>query len=481
MRDIIRQATNPTNPTNPQKRGRPRTGSIYRRGGVYWLRYQVEGQRVAESLGTSQEREAKAEAARRMAPIRAADHVATLRAIESRVRDATTAADTAYDAAHPPMSFMTGWAEYLKSDAVPAGAATLGQYEGHWNAFAEWLAKTHPETVLPRAVAPDEEWKPAEHPEAVALRAVTPDMAAEFIKSLVARGMTGQRVNKYLQFLRAAFGELQKPARLAGNPFDGIKRRKQNGTSKRPLTAEEVRAAIEKADGELKTILMLGAFTGLRLGDCCTLQWGEVDLARGIIRRIPRKTAYKGADAAVVVGIPAVLGDYLGRLPRAGKYLVPGLAQEYERGAVPTISRDIQAHFQSVGIETLKEGTGEGSEKADVDGKPIPGTGRRAVVLAGFHSLRHFYLSTLAQAGAPMAVLQKLAGHGNPIMTDHYLHLTPEAARMTAAKMPELLGDGKKRKAAREPLPAWAVAELRKMTGKNWAKVRGGMLEGVEQ
>ena len=468
MRDIIRQATNPTKPTNPQKRGRPRTGSIYRRGGVYWLRYQVEGQRVAESLGTSQEREAKAEAARRLAPIRAADHAATLRAIESRVKDANAAADAAYDAAHPPMTFLSGWAEYLKSDAVPAGAVTLGQYEGHWNAFAEWLAQNHPETVPPRAVAPDEEWKPAAHPEAVALRAVTPEMAAGFIKSLVARGMTGQRVNKYLQFLRAAFGELQKPARLAGNPFDGIKRRKQNGTSKRPLTAEEVRAAIEKADGELKTILMLGAFTGLRMGDCCTLQWGEVDLARGIIRRIPRKTAYKGADAAVVVGIPAVLGEYLGGLPRAGKYLVPGLAEEYERGAAPTISRNIQTHFQSAGIETVKEGTGGD-------------TGRRAVVLAGFHSLRHFYLSTLAQAGAPMAVLQKLAGHGNPIMTDHYLHLTPEAARMTAAKMPELLGDGKERKAAREPLPAWAVAELRKMTGRNWAKVRGGMLEGVAE
>lgn len=459
MRDITRQATNPTIPTNSQKRGRPRIGGIYRRGGVYWLRYQVEGQRVAESLGVATEREAKAEAARRLAPIRAADHAATLRALESRIKDADAAAGAAFDAVHPPMPLSQGWAEFLKTDAVPAGAATRAQYEGHFEAFREWMRKTYP--------------------AAVALRDVSPDMADGFIKSLVESGLSGQRVNKYLQFLRALCRELQKPARMAGNPFDGIKRRKQNGTSKRPLTAEEVRDIIKGADGEMKTLLMLGAFTGLRFGDCCTLQWGEVDTRRGIIRRIPRKTSYRGNAAAVVVGIPAPLAAHLAGVPRAGAYVVPGLAKEYGEGKAPEISRRIQKHFHNAGIATLQEGTGEGSEEKDAEGKPIPGTGKRAVVLAGFHSLRHFNISTLAQAGAPMAVLQKLAGHGNPIMTDHYLHLTPEAARLTAEKMPALLGDGKKSKAHREPLPAWAVAELQKMKPANWGKVRAGMLEGV--
>ena len=480
MRDIIRQATNPTNPTNGHKRGRPRTGGIYRRGGVYWLRYQIEGERVAESLGVKTMREAEAEAARRLAPIRAADHAATLRAIEARIKDADADAAAAFDAVHPAMTFGAGWAEYLKSDAVPAGKRSLGNYEGYWNACAEWLAKNHPATVAPRTVKSGEKWKPEDHPEAVVLRAVSPDMAAAYIKTLVGQ-LKGQTVNKHLQFLRATFGELKKAARLSTNPFEGIKRRPKTEKSKRPLTAEEVRAVIESAAGEMKTLLMLGAFTGLRLGDCATLENGEVDLRRGIIRRIPRKTAYRGADAAVVVGIPAVLGAHLAGLPRVGRYLLPGMAQEYNAGRWSRICKRVQAHFQSAGIETLQDGTGAGSAKKEEAGRPIPGAGTRAGVLAGFHSLRHFFISTLAQAGAPMAVLQKLAGHGNPIMTDHYLHLTPEAARMTAAKMPELLGDGKERKAAREPLPAWAVAELRKMTGKNWAKVRGGMLEGVAE
>lgn len=468
MKNIARHVTKPTFPTipaAPQKKGRPRTGGIYRRGGVFWLRYQIDKHLVRESLGVATEREARAEAARRLAPIRAADHVETLRAVAGRLKDAEAAADAAYDAAHPSMTFLTGWAEYLKTDAVPAGGATLAQYEGHWFSFAKWLAQNYPQSVAAPADA-DETWKPEDTPERAQLRAVTPEMAAGFIKNLVARGMTGQRINKYLQFLRAAFAELQKTAHLAGNPFDGIKRRKQNGTSKRPLTTEEVRAAIEKAEDEIKTLLMLGAFLGLRFGDCCTLQWGEVDARRGIIRRIPRKTAYKGEAAAVVVGIPAVLGAHLAELPRAGRYVVPGLAGEYLAGRAPQISNRIQEIFQAAGITTVKDGTGKG-------------TGKRAVVLAGFHSLRHFYISTLAQAGAPMGVLQKLAGHGSPIMTDHYLHLTPEAARLTAEKMPALLGTGKQGKGApvREPLPAWAIAELRKMTGKNWAKVRGAMLQ----
>ena len=425
---------------------RPRTGSIIKRGNVYWLRYQLNGKRVQESLELSTMRAAQTEAEKRMAPIRSADKATALRAIHTRLQDAETVAAVEYDKANPPLRLNAVWTQFLHSDAVPAGKGTLGQYEGQWSQFHKWLKN--------------------QHAAAEFLRDVSPEIAVAYIHHLTERGLSGQRINQHLVFLRGLCRELAKPARITANPFEDIKRRKQAGNSKRMLTVEEIKRIIESATGELRTLFMLGAFLGLRLGDCATLLWSEVDLARKIVARIPRKIAYKGKKGEVLIGIPATLHPYLSALSRSGKYVVPECAAQYERD--PTIlTNRIKAHLEACKIETVQEGTGKGTDK-------------RAVVLVGFHSLRHSYISIMAQAGASVAVLQKLAGHSSPAMTAHYTHITEQAALDTAAKMPALLGDGKKRNAIQEPLPMWAVTKLRKMTSTNWTKVRDGLLKGLE-
>ena len=418
---------------------RPRSGSLVKRGKIYWIRYQVNGKRVSESLGVSTLREAQQEFEKRMAPIRAADAAGALRAIKNRLEDAETAAVVEHDKANPPLTVADAWDEFLQTDAVPAGAGTLGQYDGQWSQFKRWLSDLHPDVEF--------------------LRDVTPEIGEEYIKYLVGRKLTGQRINQHLVFLRGLCRELAKTARMAVNPFDDIKRKKQLGNSKRMLTVEEIKTIIESSDGELRTLLMLGAFLGLRLGDASTLLWAEVDLARRIVVRIPRKSAHRGDTAKVTIGIPAALHSYLDALPRRGKYVVPKCAAEYDRD-VTVLTNRIQAHLESCGIQTIKDGTGRG-------------TGQRAVVLAGYHSLRHSYISIMAQAGASIAVLQKLAGHSSPAMTAHYTHITAEAALDAAAKMPALLGDGAA-KPAREPLPAWAVEAVK--TAKSLKALRAALL-----
>ena len=430
---------------------RPRSGSLIKRGNVYWIRYQINGKRISESLGVSTLREAQQEFEKRMAPIRAEDAAGALRAIQHRLADAEGVAVAEYDKANPPLTVTDAWNEFLRTDAVPAGAGTLDQYSGQWSQFKRWLSDLHPAVEF--------------------LRDVTPEIGADYIRHLVERRLTGQRINQHLVFLRAFCRELAKPARMAVNPFDGIKRKKQLGNSKRMLTVEEIKRIIESADGELRTLLMLGAFLGLRLGDASTLLWSEVDLARRIVARIPRKIAYKGEKGKVLIGIPSTLHAYLSTLPRRGKYIVPKCAEQYERD-VSMLTDRIQAHFEKCGIETVKAGTGAGTKRRDENGKPLPGTGKRAVVLVGYHSLRHFYISTLAQAGAPVAVLQKLAGHASPAMTGHYTHITEQGALDAAAKMPSLLGDGAS--PAREPLPAWAVDAVK--TAKSLKELRAALM-----
>ena len=48
------------------------------------------------------------------------------------------------------------------------------------------------------------------------------------------------------------------------------------------------------------------------------------------------------------------------------------------------------------------------------------------------HDLRHTGLTSMADAGVPVHVLQKIAGHGSLVTTQRYLHPEPSPSRTQA-------------------------------------------------
>jgi integrase len=423
---------------------RPRTGSIFKRGSTYWLRYQVDGKRVAESLGTPKKRDAETEAEKRMAPIRAADRAGALKAIAGRLADAEERAAILADRANPPLSIGQVWGAYLECDKRPAdGSRTLSDYMTHWEALRGWL-KT-------------------EHEEANYLRDVTPDMAEAFVEHLKGKSLTGQTVNKYIVFLRALFHKLRKPARIVSNPFDEVEKEDTEPKTKEALTVAELKTLIEAADGEMKTLFIIGTFTGLRLGDAATLRWAECDIARGVIERVPNKgrRRKKRKPEPVKIGMERYLAEHLGALERKGAFVMPGMAELYHDNA-PYLSKKIQAHFKKCGIETCEPGTGGV-------------TGKRAVVVRGFHSLRHSFVTRHIEAGTAPIVIQKTVGHGSPVMVAHYAHITDATAK-AAAKLPDIIGETKPKESKREPLPRWALEALAK--ARTLKDLKAALLEG---
>lgn len=169
----------------------------------------------------------------------------------------------------------------------------------------------------------------------------------------------------------------------------------------------------------------LGYFTGLRRGDCCTLLWSEVDLARRIITRIPNKIKNRSSNPqAVKIGISEHLHRGLQQIsPDQRKdYVLPQMADYYLNNRRDRINRMIKKHFENCGLKTVKDGTGEG-------------TGKRAVIQYGFHSLRYSYISHHAEAGTPQAIIQANAGHANPAMTEHYTKISDNAALRVASAL----------------------------------------------
>ena len=104
-------------------------------------------------------------------------------------------------------------------------------------------------------------------------------------------------------------------------------------------------------------------------------------------------------------------------------HVLPRLAARYGQYAA-ALSKDVSDLFKSVGIETSAS---------------IPGSARKRPE-AGFHSLRHTFVSLCAAGGVPQSVVQALVGHGSPAMTAHYTHIGLQTAQSAVACLPDVTG-----------------------------------------
>jgi len=430
--------------------------------GHFWLEYKVNGKRIRQRLhddagnpitGIDPAKELQAKI---MAPIIAGDEVDKAKAVAAKVMTAEAKLAQAVEEANPPLKISEAWEAYLNSNERPdSGEATLLRYAGHWKRIRKWVEVKDSEVVF--------------------LREITSKTAQEYATDLHRDNMSPNTYNKHITFLKLLCRVLDEPARFKENPFERIRRKQLKTNVRRELSIAELKAILEKAEGELQTLFMIGTFTGLRLGDCCTLKWGEVDLDRGLIHRIPNKTAKSGKP--VVVGIPSALYAKLAEIPKGKRkgYVVPKYAELYiyknEKGEPirrPLITREIKRVFEDCEIKTQQEGTGKPKNET---GDTVD-TGKRAVVDVSFHSLRHTWVSMQAEAGTPQAVVQSIIGHSNPAMTAHYTHIGEgavlKAAEVITLNEPESKGD--------RIVPPWIKELAKGMTAGNWEAIKAELV-----
>lgn len=398
--------------------GRRITGTIYKRDsqgrripraawagvpGIYWLRYMVNGKSHDASLQTDNLKDAERERRRRMAPFALGDKAEALRAVVHSLQDVEQAATAVAEATRPRLAVGEAWAAFAADRTrSQCGAVTLKDYQDRWAHFVTW-------------------WAEKDSPPA--LEAVTKADAVEFAATL--NRLSPNRQNKIIQTCRRLY------ALLLGEPtpFDRLAKLRAVSESHRPLTREELVAVTSTATGELRVLLLLGLYTALRLGDCCLLTWGEVDLQAGRLCRRPRKTRHT-SGAVVLIPLHPALQEALAGLPGAHTGpVLPDLAAKYQRDP-SAVTKLVTKHFRACGIET---------QTAPADGRQ-----RRAAV-ATFHSLRHSFVSLAGESGAPLPVVQELAGHGSPAIQRVYLRMGEDATRAAIAALPDVrAGNGPK-------------------------------------
>lgn len=329
------------------------------------------------------------------------------------------------------------WTHYEASKKRPdSGARTIAGYRAQYTIFAAWTAKHYPDRPKMRDFAPN--------------------MAEAFLDHLEKIRSRNTR-NKYLIFLRTFWRVLRwnPDAQLTIDPWDGIRTLTQtpDEVTRRELTTDELgrigqaimseeikqalrvtlnptngRGSVKVVDlrGELAALFAVGIYTGLRLGDCATLDWSMIDTGRGIITATPRKTARKYARQ-VIIPLHPCLAAILAAIPPEARrgFVMPTLADIYLNREPSMLTNRIQAIFGAAGIQTTADA-------------PRDGGGDKARTVVGFHSLRHFFAAWLDNHGVNHSLTNYLTCHQQGTVEARYFHENREALAAAVGTLPAI-------------------------------------------
>lgn len=280
-------------------------------------------------------------------------------------------------------------------------------------------------------------WMKIHNPLIRYMQDVTEVMAEDYIASVrrdgfFCRARKGHRrllspdtMNEAHRTLQQVFQLLKHETGLLENPFESIPKLPARHAERDAYTDEQLKTIFLKADQWLQPLFFVGLFTGLSLGDVCTLRKREIQFCRHHIYRKRNKTLNSSGKESAIPMLP-VLEDFLHRLvedpANDSEYVLPAQAQEYLRYR-PAVTRKIKEFLEKdCDFETRTKIVGRSRVQSVLD----------------FHSLRHTFCSLAGVVGIPLNVVQAIVGHMTPRMTALYSRHVEEQERLRWIR---LLGD----------------------------------------
>ena len=299
-----------------------------------------------------------------------------------------------------------GWAEdWIKEKKATTAPATAEFYRAATQMFLDYLG--------PKADA---------HLESVTSRDVR-----NFRDHLRKEGRAAKTANHKLKCLRSLFGDAVKQSAILQNPAMAVKPLDETDSVPRePFSHAEVGKLVKHATSEeWRGVILLGAYTGMRLGDAATLRAGNVDLSKALIRFTPGKTRRKGTVVEIPMH-PDLVSFFKRNAPSpfAATPLFPTLA-EFKTGGRGGLSEQFRDIMTAAKVERLLTRSTKDGAARD--------TAKRS-----FHSLRHTFTTWLASASVPEEVRQKMTGHTSTTTHQRYTHHELATLKGAVKKLPGL-------------------------------------------
>jgi len=220
-----------------------------------------------------------------------------------------------------------------------------------------------------------------------------------------------------LKIIRSAFNRARRQGAIHANPCEAVDIPKADKQEREPFTPAEVAALVAEAPAEWKTVVLLGFFAGLRLGDAVRLTWDAVDFSKGLLTFRAQKTKRMESlpiHKVLSAHLEAIAGDKGGPIsPALARLSIPGRSG---------LSRQFLDIVNAAGLGA-------------VEGKKLAGK-RRRFTAKSFHSLRHGFVSAMANQGVSKELRMKLAGHTSEDVATGYTHHEAEILRAAIGSIP---------------------------------------------
>jgi integrase len=297
-----------------------------------------------------------------------------------------------------------GWFDHFrKIKAKSQGAKTAAKYEQVARRFLDFLGPKVALNIL----------------------AITSEDVRKFREHREASGLSATTLNDDLTILSAIFNGAWRDHVISNNPCTAVEAVKDRLSKKKrrkePFSPEQVAALIQTAEGDWKGLILVGFYTGARLNDCANLRWRHVHLLSKV-----KKIAFEVAKTGDEIDVPihAALEDYLLSRPTPkhdDDFLFPSLAGR----VVSNLSKQFRRLMEDAHIDNR-----DIRKKGD-------GAARRVRALS-FHSLRHAFVSQLANANVSEEQRMELTGHATRDIHKLYTDLKLEQLQKAVALLPTL-------------------------------------------
>ena len=231
---------------------------------------------------------------------------------------------------------------------------------------------------------------------------VTPDMVHRFVIER-AKEVEPATVNKDLRGLKAVFNRAVERELLERNPFNKMKPLTEVEKMVRvlsPVELQKLAACLRELSAVVYAAFLVALATAMRIGELANLQWEDVDLDTGDVlihnnrvwRTKGRRNRYEW--------LPEFVRDAL-RLIRQNSWNGYVFADREPR--------NWYWHVQKIFDKAVK---------------------KAKIKHVTWHDLRETALTGMAEGGAGVWVLQRIAGHSSPTTTErHYVDVQREAIR----------------------------------------------------
>lgn len=345
-----------------------------------------------------------------------------------------------------PLKFYTvkTWADdWLEMKRASSKKATLARYSASVQLFLHWLG--------PKSEAKLEAITKADirgFRDAVRAGLNLGQQSAKKETNEPPPPRTAKTTNHYASDVAGMFRAAVREGLLLASPAAALDRLPEHDSTQREVfTVAEVGALVEAAGdpawhsklfiggresdeaiarrcADWQGMILMGFYSGARLGDCARLTWGSINEDRKTLSFMPAKTERKRKRLEVPLH-PRLLSwlKIRTRPEDLSAPLFPSLVKVRVGG-----NQGLSAQFIAI------MDVGKIDRKTVRDGS----NGRRSLHARSFHALRHSLTSTLANADVSEEIRRRIVGHESAEVHAGYTHHERETLARAIEKMPSV-------------------------------------------